>query len=305
MTDLPASRHAVVILNPEAGRRGPVSTNVTATEETARALDLAGLRYELMVPDEPDAIPLLARAAVERGAELVVAAGGDGTVRMVASAVIGSRAVLGILPLGSVMNIARMLEIPRELDQAAPLLASAPPIEIDFGEVDGQRFFEGVSIGLSSEVFRFIDDLQQGQLGSPLDFLRTLRRYRPRRVRLLIDDRPLTARALAMVIANGPYVGAGLTVAPDARLDDGLLDVVLFRRFSRWDLFRHLVGIAFGRRRYHPRIMTLAGQHIRVEARSPLPVRADGNDLGTTPVEVRVIPRALRVIAGLQRPHPS
>ena len=305
MSEQPTPRHAVVILNPEAGRRGPVSTSVATTEEIARALDLAGLRYELVVPDEPDAIPLLARAAVERGAELVVAAGGDGTVRMVAEAVIGSRAALGILPLGSVMNIARMLEIPRELDQAAALLASAPPIEIDVGEVNGQRFFEGVSIGLSSEVFRFVDQLQQGQFSSPMAFLRTVRRYRPRRVRLLIDNRPFTARALAVVIANGPYVGAGLTVAPDARLDDGLLDVVLFRRFSRWDLLRHFVGIAFGRRRSHPRIMTLAGKHIRVEARSPLPVRADGNDLGTTPAEVRVVPRAVRVIAGLQRPHPS
>jgi len=305
VTDLPASRHAIVILNPEAGRRGPVSTNVAATEAIARALDLAGLRYELMVPDEPDAIPLLAQTAVERGVELVVAAGGDGTVRMVAGAVIGSRATLGILPLGSVMNIARMLEIPRELDQAAALLATAPPVPIDIGEVDGQRFFEGVSIGLSSEVFRFVDQLQQGQFSSPMAFLRTVRRYRPRRVRLLIDNRPFTARALAVVIANGPYVGAGLTVAPDARLDDGLLDVVLFRRFSRWDLLRHFVGIAFGRRRYHPKILTLAGRHIRVEARSPLPVRADGNDLGTTPVEVWVVPRAVRVIAGLQRPHPS
>lgn len=304
MSEQPASRHAVVMLNPEAGRRGPVATGIPI-EEIEGALDRAGLRYELVVPEEPDAIPELARAAIERGAGLVVAAGGDGTVRMVAGAVIGSQAVLGILPLGSVMNIARMLEIPRELDQAAALLASAPPLEIDVGEVDGQRFFEGVSIGLSSELFRFVDDLQQGQLGSPLDFLRTFRRYRPRRVRLVIDDRPYTARALAVVIANGPYVGAGLTVAPAARLDDGLLDVVLFRRFSRWDLLRHFVGIAFGRRRYHPRIMTLAGKHIRVEARSPLPVRADGNDLGTTPVEVRVIPRALRVITGLQRPHLS
>lgn len=305
MPEQPASRHGVVILNPEAGRRGPVSTSDASTEEIARALDLAGLRYELVVPDDPDAIPLLARAAVERGAELVVAAGGDGTVRMVADGVIGSQAALGILPLGSVMNIARMLEIPRELDQAAALLATAPLLAIDVGEVDGHRFFEGVSIGLSSEVFRFVDELQQGQLGSPLDFLRTLRRYRPRRVRLLIDDRPLTARALAVVIANGPYVGAGLTVAPDARLDDGLLDIVLFRRFSRWGLFRHFVGIAFGRRRYHSKILTLPGRHIRVEARSPLPVRADGNDHGTTPIEVRVIPRALTVIAGLRGPPPS
>ncbi|HEY3522141.1 MAG TPA: hypothetical protein VGK63_00435, partial [Candidatus Limnocylindrales bacterium] len=96
---------------------------------------------------------------------------------------------------------------------------------------------------------------------------------------------------------NGPYTGLGLTLAPDARLDDGLLDVRVVGRFSTTELVRHFWSIAFGRRAYHPRISTDRARHVRIEATRPLIVRADANDLGTTPVDVSIRERCLWVIA--------
>lgn len=289
-------RRVVVLVNPEAGRRGPVG-NGPGPDAIARALDAVGLASDLRVPDEASAVARLARQAVESGAGVVVAAGGDGTVRMVAEAVFGRETWLGILPMGTVMNIARMLGIPRDLDEAATLLATGSPRTIDVGEVGGALFLEGVSIGLSSDVFHFAHDLQHGQVASPLAFIRTLARYRPVQLTALVDDRQVSTRVLATCITNGPYVGAGLTVAPQAQPDDGMLDLVLFERFTRWELLRHFAGIAFGRRRVHPKVRRLATGRVRIETRLPLPVRVDGDDIGTTPIEARVVPRALTVIA--------
>ena len=107
----------------------------------------------------------------------------------------------------------------------------------------------------------------------------------------------MRTRALVTSISNGPFAGLGFTVAPGARLDDGLLDVRVFERFSRWELFRHFWSIAAGRRRYEPRVRTLRSATVQLRGASPLRVRADGEEVGTTPVELRVRPGALRVIA--------
>jgi diacylglycerol kinase (ATP) len=103
-----------------------------------------------------------------------------------------------------------------------------------------------------------------------------------------------------LVIANGPYTGLGLTLAPDARLDDGELDVRIFRRFSRLELLRHFWAIAFGRRAYAPEVTERRALRVVVETPG-LPCRADAFDLGMTPIEIAVRPHALRVIAPAAR----
>jgi diacylglycerol kinase (ATP) len=125
----------------------------------------------------------------------------------------------------------------------------------------------------------------------------TLIRYRPPRMILRLDDRVLTTRALAVAIANGPYSGLAFTVAPAADVDDGKFDVVIFSRFSRTELIRHFISIAFGRRRYTAKTATYRSSQVRIEGVHPLPCRADNHDLGSTPVEYAVRPSALRVIA--------
>ena len=238
------------------------------------------------------------RTAVAEGADLVVAAGGDGTVRLIASELVGTTVTLGILPLGTVMNLARMLDIPLDPEAAARLLIAGQTRTLDIGELDGTYFFEGVSVGLSSAVFRAFDDLQEGQLGSLLRLVRTMRRARAVRTTLTVDGRRTTTRALAVLITTAPYVGAALGVVPAARIDDGTLDVVLFPRFSAWDLLHHFATIAFGRARSHPHIRQLAGRHIHVATAVPLPVRVDGSDRGTTPVAVRLARQRLTVVGG-------
>ena len=92
--------------------------------------------------------------------------------------------------------------------------------------------------------------------------------------------------------------GVGMTVAPDARLDDGRFDVTVFRHFSKFELLRHLASITFGRRKYSPHVTTYRSAKVRITSRHPLPARADSHDLGTTPLECVSHHAALRVIVG-------
>jgi YegS/Rv2252/BmrU family lipid kinase len=242
----------------------------------------------------------------------VVAAGGDGTIGTIATELLGSDAVLGILPLGSVMNIARSLGLPRDVDLAARTLSTGEVRSIDVGLAGDRPFYEAGSVGMNAAMFR---EAQRFDRGDWLSVLRTIWvavRYRPARMEIRLDDRIVRTRALMVTVANGPYTGVGLTVAPDAMLDDGRFDVVVFRRFSKIRLLRHLASIAFGRRRVEPELQVHHSTTVRITSRHPLPCRADSHDLGWTPVEFTVRPHALRVIvprhaedAAVESGHPA
>jgi diacylglycerol kinase (ATP) len=150
---------------------------------------------------------------------------------------------------------------------------------------------------LNAAVFREAQRADSGRYRALWAALWVLLRYRPPRMVLHLDDRVLTTRALAVAVANGPYAGLAFTVAPDAVIDDGQFDVVVFSRFSRTELIRHFVSIAFGRRRYSAKTATYRTSRVHIEGVHPLPCRADGHDLGSTPVEYVVRPGALRVVA--------
>ena len=285
-----------VIFNPNAGSKGGISTNDTSEEAVRAAMAAHGLGDELVATDSEEEAVAATREAADRGYAVVAAAGGDGTVGTVACQLLGRETALGVLPLGSVMNVARMLGVPRELDGAAAVIAGGAVRAIDVGEAKGTLFFEGGSVGLNAAVFREAQRVDAGHYAALFAALGTLIRYRPPRMVIHLDDRVLTTRALAVAVANGPYTGLGFAVAPDARLDDGLFDVVVFSRFSRTELLRHFAAIAFGRRRYSPKTATYRSARVRIVGVHPLPCRADAHDLGTTPVEYAVRPAALRVV---------
>lgn len=285
-----------MLLNRNSGMKGGLATNQADEPGVRAAMAAAGLGDELVVTDSIEQARQLTREAAAAGYDLVVAAGGDGTVGVIAHELLGRQTALGILPLGSVMNIARMLEIPRDLDDAAAIIATGERRAIDVGLANGQVFYEGGSVGLNAAVFREAQLVDSGHYPALFAALWTLLRYRPSRMVIRLDTRVLTTRALAVTVSNGPYTGLGFTVAPNAKLDDGLFDVCVFSRFSRTELIRHFRAIAFGRRQYSPKVRSYRSARVQIDGVHPLPCRADAEDLGTTPVTYQVRPAALHVI---------
>jgi diacylglycerol kinase (ATP) len=293
-------RRTVVIWNPSAGLPTALRPG-GSVDDLSEILERHGVKAEVHEPADEAEARAIVRQAVSDGVDVVVAAGGDGTVHLVAEDLLGTQTALGILPLGRVMNIARALGIERDVDVAADVLRDGEIRAIDTGEATGPDgrivpFFEAGSVGLNAAIFREVTRADQGD---PLSIARTLwvaLRYRPARMVVELDDETITTRALMVAVSNGPYLGLGMTVAPGARLDDGRFDVRVFRRFSKWELLRHLASIAFGRRRYAPQVTTHRSATVRITSSHPLPARADSEDLRETPVTYTTRPASLRVV---------
>ena len=285
-----------VIVNQSAGSKGGIQTNALTKADIEAVLAHVRVEAEICDSHSEEEGRRLAAEAVRAGYSAVIAAGGDGTIGLVATELLGSDTALGVLPAGSIMNIPRMLGIPRDLAGAASVLATGVVRRIDVGEARDRPFFEGGSVGMNAAMFREAQRFEKGDRGSIVRTIWAAIRYRPARMEIALDEGVVRTRALMVTVANGPYIGAAMTVAPQARLDDGRFDVTIFEHFSKWELIRHLASIAFGRRRYVPHISTYRSTVVRISSVHPLPARADSRDLGTTPVEFRVLPAALRVI---------
>ena len=287
-----------MLWNAAAGQKGGLPTNSIDEDGLRELFERHGLELELIATESEEDCRRLTLEAVAAGDPLVVAAGGDGTIGCVASELLDTPTALGVLPLGSVMNVARMLGIPRDLEAAAQLLTAPDVRAVDVGEANGEPFYETASVGMNAAMFREAQHFDEGDYASPLRTIWVAMRYRPARMVLHLEDETIHTRALMVTISNGPYTGVGMTVAPEAKLDDGRFDVVVFRHYSKFELLRHLLSIAFGRRRYAPHARTHRSATVRVESIRPLPCRADSHDLGTTPLECRVRQASLRAVVG-------
>lgn len=304
-TPLDPARRYLVVRNPAAGIASRLLTTGGRVDDLRELLERHGVDAEVAEPADEDAARAAVRKAVADGID-VVAAGGDGTVHLVADELIGTDRALGILPMGRVMNVVRALGIERDLDAAADVLSAGHVRAIDVGEATTAddrivEFLEAGSVGLNAAIFR---EATRADEGDPASIPRTIwvaLRYRPARIQIELDEGVVETRALMVTASIGPYVGLGMTVAPGARLDDGRFDVRIFRGFSKWELIRYLASIAFGRRRYLPQVSTYRSAVVRIRGARPLPARADSYDLGATPVTFRTRPGALRVVA----PEPS
>src|SRR5690242_16469770 len=244
----PSDRRVRVLLNANAGRKGGIPTNNPSPEAVREAMARHGLGDDLIVTTTEAEAVEATRDAVAHGYDVVAGAGGDGTLDTIAGALLYQPTALGVIPLGSVMNVARMLGIPRDLDAAVAIVANGAIRRIDIGEARDVIFLEGGSAGLNAAIFHEMQRFELGDYGSLVDAARVMLRYRPPRMIVALDDRILTTRALAVAVANGPYSGLGFTIAPDADLTDGKFDVIVYSGFSRLELIRHFTGTAFGRR---------------------------------------------------------
>jgi diacylglycerol kinase (ATP) len=291
-----------LIVNPNSGRKIGLTTNSFGVDDARALFERHGIDADVLCTERPGHATDLARQAVEQGYRLVVAAGGDGTVEEAAEGLVGTDVALGVLPLGSVMNIARMLGIPRDLDAAAQVINDRRVARIDVGRATTQAksryFLEAAGIGIDAGLFAYFNQLDAGNWHSLVPLFKFMWRYRPRQLTLKLDGRPLRYRALMVTVANGPLVGAALAVAPNARLDDHTLDVEVFTRFGKFELLRHIVSIAGGRRVYNPKIQSFKARTVEIIPNRTMMVHADSQPLATTPARFEVLPAALSVVVG-------
>ena len=290
---------ALFIANPGAGRRRAGAVPFARVADEIRAtLENAGFQLTLAETGVPHPTSAeLAASAVDEGYDAAIVAGGDGTVAPAAAALVHTRVILGILPFGSVMNIAHSIPIPLEPLEAARVIASKRVWKIDVGDVGGRFFFEAAGVGLDADAFGAARSAERGDIRRAFRRLRDAIRRESHWIDIVIDERkPLRHRALQVLVTNGRYYAWSIPVVPDADVADGMLDVAVFGRMGRWALLRHLLMLAL---RWEPptRPTIYRGREIRVDGLEPLRVHADNEIVGTLPQTFRCRHEALAVFA--------
>jgi diacylglycerol kinase (ATP) len=259
--------------------------------------------YAVYSTREPGHATELAREAVEAHADIIIAVGGDGTVNEVARGMMGSRAALGIVPVGSGNGLARALRLPLRPSRALAALEAGARRAIDVGRLNGGLFLNVAGTGFDAAVGAAFH--RAGRDGSRRGFLRYLRlslteirRHRPQTLTLEANGERRELSPWMVTFANGPQYGSGAVINPGGRLDDGRLEAVFFElRGSILDIFAAAPRLFLGGLDKVPGYGRISTTRVTVRAASSLPIHRDGDPVESSErIEVELVPRALNVI---------
>ncbi len=295
--------HMAIVFNPAAGASLIATQSIPGEELEATLLQTLhelAIEAEIYYTTPEDPGEGIARQLAAERSDCVIAVGGDGTIHSVARGLLGSKSVLGIIPAGTMNNLAYSLGIPADLQTACAILANGETRAIDVGSINQHIFLEVAGIGLEAALFPAAEEVKSRGILSTLkgafDGLHTLLTFHPPQMSVTFDnEKPRTYRAIELTVCNTPYYGVHLNIAPGIAMNDGWLDVVLYTNFSKSEYIRHAISISQGKRTLSPKIIYRRVKSLRIRTNEAIEFHADGTVLGVTPAEIRVLPGALKV----------
>ena len=300
--------YAKVIVNPVAG----AGSTHRKWPGISRLLRHVGLSFDHEFTETTGHAIELAKTAADDGCRYLVAVGGDGTVNEVANGILRSTGasgiILGIVNTGTGSDFVRSAGIPRDYTSACSLLTSQRRLLIDVGVVEYrkkgqslQRFFvNAAGTGFDAVVVEATERWPKyfgGTVPYVAGLLRSLFSYRNKSVVLHVGDKVETIRILNVVVANGNYLGGGMHITPEAKLDDSLLDVMVIGDIGKFELLKAFPTVYKGTHLTHPKVRMEKATHITVESPERVLVHADGELLGEGPASFWLMPAALSIVA--------
>ena len=283
-----------LIVNPNAGG----GRTEDALEEVTAALSELGLEHHVERTQSLEHAQELGRAAADLG-EIAVAFGGDGLIGAVADAIKNTQGVLGVLPGGRGNDFVRVLGIPLEPVPACAVLRDGKVRPLDLGQVGDKTFIGIASCGFDSVANRIANETRivHGNLVYAYGALRALAGWKPARFEVTVDDgEPLVMTGYTVAAANSGAYGGGMMMAPDASLQDGLLDIVLVGHAPKLRFLRLLPTVFKGEHIKQPNVQVIRGREVRISADRPFTMYADGDPIAELPVTVRALQSAVRVM---------
>jgi YegS/Rv2252/BmrU family lipid kinase len=289
----PPPRTVGVVFNPASGGEKADERR----DHLREALADAGVTFEWFETTKDDPGRGQARQAVDGGAELVVACGGDGTVMACAAALAGGEVPLAVLPLGTGNLVAANFDIPSDLDEALEIALVCRRRRIDVGAFEDDRFVIMAGMGIDAAMLRDTDTKLKARIG-PLAYVvgaaRNLRRPR-RTFRITLDGgEPITRAGQGVLVGNLGKLQGGLPALPDAVPDDGVFDIAVIRTRNLADWGAVVLHAVFRRRQPRPLVETFRARKVELHCDRPQPVERDGDPVSPRQdMTVEIVPRAL------------
>jgi YegS/Rv2252/BmrU family lipid kinase len=282
-----------VVFNPATGGGDAAGRR----RDTREALEGAGLEVLWLETTPEDPGQGQTAKALAEGVELVMAQGGDGTVMACVTGLAGTEVPLAVLPGGTGNLLATNFDVPADLEGAVEVALEGDRVRLDVAAMDDDRFVVMGGIGFDAAMLRDADPRLKEHLGAVayvLSGFRQLRR-RPTRFRLRLDDRRIDRTGQGVLVGNLGRLQGGLPVMPDARPDDGLLDVAVLRTRTLVDWLALAVRVLLRRRRKDPQLEAFQARRVEIGCDRPQPVERDGDPLDTPRdhLVIEVVPKAL------------
>ncbi|MFL6237346.1 MAG: diacylglycerol/lipid kinase family protein [Thermoanaerobaculia bacterium] len=284
------------LVNPSSGR-GTGRANLDRIRVLASKLD-AGLCVSRKVSDLAEQ----ARRAAEEGVERLLVAGGDGTMHYAVQGLAGTSCALGVIPLGSGNDLAGTLGAPPDLDAAVERAVSGEVRRIDLVRVGETVSVSYAGVGFDSEVTRYANETKilRGPLIYFYSVIHTLITFVPPRMRVVWDGGEFEGKVMFAVINNLPRFGGGMRIAPDARIDDGLLDLVIVKEIPKSTLLSVFPKVYNGRHVGHPAVRMARTTRAEITLDRTMTMYGGGEPLREVragePVVVEVVPGGLAVV---------
>ncbi|MDG5813834.1 YegS/Rv2252/BmrU family lipid kinase [Chitinispirillales bacterium ANBcel5] len=274
--------------------------NAKQLTETIRLyLNEIGMYPEFYVSKSSEDATQTARACAKNRYDLVIAAGGDGSINAVINGLAKSEVTFGAIPLGTVNLYALQLQIPMEIRAACQLIAEGNTKKIDLGKA-GNKYFTCLSgIGFDAFVIKRADTKLKKILGAAAYILVGITnffKYSFNPVILYVDNQIVPRKGYSVIIGNGKYYSSNLIIYPDASIEDGLLDVIIFKNRSILSIVNYLRGLRKGHLTEHSDIEYYLGKSIKIDKKGKHHVHIDGEPHGQTPLDISIIPKALNVV---------
>jgi YegS/Rv2252/BmrU family lipid kinase len=243
---------------------------------------------------------LLAKKAAARGADLILAVGGDGTVNEIVNGLVGSQVRVGIIPTGTGNDFVRTVGIPLDPLEACIVINTMNSKVVDVAKIDDNYFLNVAGIGFDAQVAAEVNrknSFIKGKLAYLWAIVKVLAVFQPAQIELKFEgSTEVKKNILVVALANARYYGGGMEIAPGAKVDDGLLDVVTIEEMSKPELIKSLPLLLQGSHLKHPKVTVYRCQKLTVTGPETVFVHADGELLTGLPISVELVPKALEII---------
>jgi len=252
----------------------------------------------------PDEMRSEIMKAAAQGIEALLLIGGDGTVHQALPAIAETNVPFGFLPCGRGNDFARNMGLPSKLQKSCSLPSNPYFYQVDLPRINHIPFVAVAYVGFDTEVNKLANDGRGyfgGTLGYVICVLKALKNFRPFELEITIDDHTWRERVMMVTVANAPFYGGGMKIAPDANMNDGVLDICIVKEISKLELLQQFPKVFKGTHIFHPRVLMKTGKKIKLVSDENREIFADGEYVGNLPGECTIGNQKIQIMSPQKR----